>query len=442
MKAPKPSSIVHSPQARNKSEAVRYCESPSPRGVTPKDASIDSTSVMLWAAAALRTWVIKMTEGKTISRALRSRRMLEDIIAQPARRTAASKREIFFIEFFRVGRRKFRIRPRAASARIIQRDGENARERIETLPAFAETGDSHRIPAFAEKGFDNIAGRTMTDSNLSSFSLFHFEAGAPSFEDFGRDNGERFWLSETLMDALGYESEKPFQNAMNRAMTACANVGIDPLDHFRREEIVDENGGVVKTTRLSRFACYLTAMNADPKKPQVARAQMYFATLAESVREYAEEAGQVNRVVLRGEVSAKEKSLGATAQARGIEDYALFHNAGYRGLYNLNLNELKRRKAGGDLIRGSLLDYMGKTELAANLFRITQTEEKIRRENIAGQRNLETAHKSVGRRVRKAMIDISNTKPEDLPLEPRIGEAKKAIKLAHRKLKRISSGGD
>ena len=286
----------------------------------------------------------------------------------------------------------------------------------------------------------------MTDSNLSSLSLFHFEAGAPSFEDFGRDNGERFWLSETLMDALGYESsEKPFQNAMNRAMTACANVGIDPLDHFRREEIADENGDIVKTTRLSRFACYLTAMNADPKKPNVARAQMYFATLAESVREYAEEAGQVSRVVLRGEVTAKEKSLDKEAHARGIKNYGLFHNAGYRGLYNLNLTklkELKRRKAGVDLIRGPLLDYMGGTELAANLFRITQTEEKIRHENIAGQRNLETAHESVGRRVREAMFEISKIRPENLPLAPRISEAKKAIKHAQRTLKRISSGGD
>ena len=285
----------------------------------------------------------------------------------------------------------------------------------------------------------------MTDSNLSSLSLFHFEAGTPSFEDFGCDNGERFWLSETLMSALGYESEKPFQNAMNRAMTACANVDIDPLDHFRREEIADENGGVIKTTRLSRFACYLTAMNADPKKPQVARAQMYFATLAESVLEYAEEAGQVNRVVLRREVTTKGNSLDKEAYARGIENFGLFYNAGYRGLYNLNLTklkELKRRKAGVDLIRGPLLDYMGGTELAANLFRITQTEEKIRLENIVGQRNLETAHESVGRRVRKAMIDISNTRPEDLSLEPRISEAKKAIKHAQRTLKRISSGGD
>ena len=283
----------------------------------------------------------------------------------------------------------------------------------------------------------------MTDSNLSSLSLFHFEADTPSFEDFGSDNGERFWLSETLMDALGYESsEKPFQHAMNRAMAVCVNVGIDPLDHFRRDEIPDENGDIVKMTRLSRFACYLTAMNADSKKRQVAQAQMYFATLAESVCEYAEEAGQVNRVVLRGEVTAKEKSLGAAAQTHGIKNYALFQNAGYRGLYNLNLTELKQHKGGGNLIKDSLLDYMGGTELAANLFRITQTEEKIRRENIVGQRNLETAHKSVGRRVREAMIEISDTRPEDLPLEPRIGEAKKAIKLAHRKLKRISSGGD
>ena len=203
MKAPKPSSIAHSPQARNKSEAVRYCESPSPRGVTPKDASIDSTSVMLWAAAALRTWVIKMTEGKTISRALRSRRMLEDIIAQPARRTAASRREIFFIAFFlgwaekvsnppasgfgadyttrrrKCGRRQRRGRiprirlpcallfPFPAKAGIQIGSAEYGG--IETLPAFAETGDSNWIPAFAGKEFDNIAGRTMTDSFSSAY---------------------------------------------------------------------------------------------------------------------------------------------------------------------------------------------------------------------------------------------------------------------------------
>ena len=203
MKAPKPSSIVHSPQARNKSEAVRYCESPSPRGVTPKDASIDSTSVMLWAAAALRTSVIKMTEGKTISRALRSRRMLEDIIAQPARRTAASRREIFFIAFFWGWAEKVSNPPasgfgadyttqRRKCARAAKR-GRIPRIRlpcallfpfpakagiqigsaeyggIETLPAFAETGDSNWIPAFAGKEFDNIAGRTMTDSFSSAY---------------------------------------------------------------------------------------------------------------------------------------------------------------------------------------------------------------------------------------------------------------------------------
>lgn len=267
-------------------------------------------------------------------------------------------------------------------------------------------------------------------------TLFHFNDNAPSFEDFGAGGEERRWLAGDLGRALGYHSEASFAAVIRRAINACNTAGIDALDHFERVSITGEGGDTVRETRLSRFACYLAAMNADPKKPQVAAAQVYFSLLVDSVLEHHKEAEQVGRVARRGEVSEREKSLGATAKLHGVRDYALFRNAGYRGLYNMNLAELKRKKekAGGFLISGSLLDYMGTTELAANLFRITQTDERIRRNGIHGQKNLEEAHEEVGKRVRQAMLEISGAKPESLPLQNRISEAKKHIKQAQKRL--------
>ena len=266
-------------------------------------------------------------------------------------------------------------------------------------------------------------------------TLFHFNDNAPSFEDFGKDGKQRHWLSGDLGLALGYTAGRSFDAVIRRAMTACQTAGIDSLDHFRRVEIEDD-GAVISETRLSRFACYLVAMSADAKKQQVAAAQVYFALLAESAHEFYKEAGQVERVSLRGEVSEREKALGATAQQHGVTDYGLFRNAGYRGLYNMNLAELKNKKAaaGGFLISGTLLDYMGKTELAANLFRITQTDERIRKNGIHGQKNLEQAHEMVGQKVRKLMLEISDTAPESLPLQNRISEAKKHIKQTQKRL--------
>lgn len=125
---------------------------------------------------------------------------------------------------------------------------------------------------------------------------------------------------------------------------------------------------------------------------------------------------------------------------RGIttpREYALFQNAGYRGLYNMNIRQLKKRKFGSadhKLFNASLLDYMGSTDLAANLFRVTQTAEKIKKENIAGRRNLEETHEKVGRQVRRAMLEISGTAPENLPLEEPIREVRKELKERRKKL--------
>jgi DNA-damage-inducible protein D len=271
-------------------------------------------------------------------------------------------------------------------------------------------------------------------------SLFHFEETQPSFEDLGSDNGARLWAARDLMRALDYKNFASFESVINRAMNACTALKIRIFDHFREGDYIAEDGKKKRDYKLSRFACYLAAMNADAKKPAVARAQFYFATLAESVRSYVEESNRVERVALRGEVSEQEKTLSAAVYQRGVktgQDYAIFQNAGYRGLYNMNLGELKERKLGGakvKLFTGSLLDYMGSTELAANLFRVTQTAEKIKKDNIAGRRNLEETHEKVGKQVRRAMLQISGIAPEKLPLEEPIREVRKELKGRQKKL--------
>lgn len=175
--------------------------------------------------------------------------------------------------------------------------------------------------------------------------------------------------------------------------------------------------------------------NADARKPQVAAAQAYFATLAEAFRLYIQEAEAVERVIIREEISEREKSLSGVAMKAGVEYYGLFQNAGYRGMYNMNLSQLRKYKG---LPEGkTLLDFMGKTELAANLFRITQTEEKIKNDNVFGQRRLENTAEQVGKEVRRTMVRISGVPPESLPLEGDIKEVRKGLKATNREFKKL-----
>jgi DNA-damage-inducible protein D len=263
-----------------------------------------------------------------------------------------------------------------------------------------------------------VEGRSMS----ADLEVFHFEEGHPSFESYGHQNGFRHWLASDLVTLLDYMSMQPILNAVNKAMAACAHLNIPIPENFI--ETKTANGG--RDWKLSRFACYLTVMNGDPKKPRVAAAQAYFITMAEAFRQHVQEAENVERVVVRAEVSEREKALSGTVYARGVQNYAFFQNAGYRGLYNLDMNHVRRLK--GVPSGRSLLDFMGKTELAANLFRITQTEEKIRNEDISGQHPLERAAESVGKAVRKTMIEISGTPPERLPAAQDISEVKKSLK--------------
>lgn len=264
--------------------------------------------------------------------------------------------------------------------------------------------------------------------------IFHPDDSQPgSFESIGRSNGFRYWLASELMGLLEYTSADAFNKAINRAIAACSQLDIDVSENFVR--VRTEPGA--RDWRLSRFACYLAVMNADPRKRRVAEAQAYFATMTEAVRRYVLEQEAVERVAIRGEVTERSDELAGIAQLHGVQQYAFFQNAGYRGLYNRDISALRALK--GIPSKRSPLDFMGKEELAANLFRITQTEAKIRNENLRGQTRLENAAEQVGRTVRKTMIEISGTRPEDLPPADDIKKVRSVLKKAGREYAKIDA---
>lgn len=263
---------------------------------------------------------------------------------------------------------------------------------------------------------------------MTQIDVFHFEPERTSFETLGRENGFRHWHGSDLALMLGYEDLDATRKAINKAMTVCMTLNIPVIENFQQVETEREKNDF----KLSRFACYLTVMNGDVRNEKVAKAQAYFVHLAEAFRQYIQQADAVERVLVRSEVSEREKSLSGTAHQHGVENYAFFQNAGYRGMYNMNMAQLKDYK--GMREAGSLLDFMGKEELAANLFRITQTEAKIRNDKVSGQRQLERTAEGVGREVRETMIRISGTHPETLPLENNIADVRRGIKQTHKEL--------
>ncbi len=255
-------------------------------------------------------------------------------------------------------------------------------------------------------------------------TVFHFDASRPNFEDLGKENGATHWDEPIVMECLGYESEQSFRKAVTRAQQACLVLGIQCEDHFVRQV----NGQYA----ITRFGCYLIAMNGDPRKPQVAAAQVWFAAIAETFQSHLEHTEAIDRVLIREDVRDGEKSLSSTAKSHGVENYAFFQNKGYVGMYNMSLSRLKQRKGVGGSV--NLLDWMNKTELAANLFRITQTEQKIVKQNIRGQSRLENTAYDVGREVRNTMQRLSGTTPEELPIADNIREVRKKLKGTHKQL--------
>lgn len=263
----------------------------------------------------------------------------------------------------------------------------------------------------------------------------HFDPANPTFEALGKDNGFHHWSASAIAELLGYKShtQEGFRKVIGRAMAACTTAGVPVPETI--QEVRGDDGAV--DWKLSRFGCYLVAMNGDPRKPQVAQAQAYFAGMAEAFRQYFQEAEGVERLLIRDEMSEGEKLLASTAKESGVDNYPFFHNAGYRGMYNMNFRELTQLRAIPK--NRSPLDFMGRTELAANLFRITQTEEHLKRWSVRGQKAAERAATTVGNEVRKQMIRNSGVPPEDLPVQSDIKQVRSGIKRTAKELTKIDS---
>ncbi len=248
--------------------------------------------------------------------------------------------------------------------------------------------------------------------------------GTITFEDFAQSNGIIYWWASDLMIFLGYEDMDKFRKVIDRATKAMISLDID---HYKN--VIPAVNNNVEDFKLTRFACYLTAMNGNPAYPQVALAQAYFAEQARLAELVQADQGNIERLSYREELKIYEKSLSTTAKKHGVEDYARFQNAGYLGMYNMMNYDLARKR---NIPTNKLLDSMGKAELAANIFRVAMTDEKIKNENIKGQYNLEHAHNQVGKEVRKQVMDLTGKKPEELPVNEHINETKKDLKKLNR----------
>ena len=236
--------------------------------------------------------------------------------------------------------------------------------------------------------------------------------------------GQEFWYARELAKALEYKDFRNFEQSIFKAMDACKNSSYNISDHFRNTtEMVSIGSGAERgfpSYMLSRYACYLIVMNGDPRKEVIAAGQTYFAVKTrqqELTEDYVQLTEDQKRLAIRSEIKEHNKSLAAAAQQAGVEtpqEYAVFQNYGYMGLYGgLKAQDIKTRK--GLKKSQDILDHMGSTELAANLFRATQTDEKLRRENIQGKAQANRTHYEVGAKVRQTIQDLGGTMPEDLP---------------------------
>ena len=233
--------------------------------------------------------------------------------------------------------------------------------------------------------------------------------------------GHEFWSSREFALVLGYTDYRNFEAVIERARTACLNSGHRVDDHF--VEITDMieigKGGQrpVRSVTMSRYACYLIIQNADPSKEIVAMGQTYFAIQTRRQELSSQGLEAERRLLLRDEIKKHNTLLAGAARVAGViepRDYAIFQNHGYVGLYGgLGATDIHVRKG---LKKGQqILDHMGSTELAANLFRATQTEEKLRREKIGGKGKANQAHREVGAKVRQTIRELGGTMPENLP---------------------------
>jgi len=256
-----------------------------------------------------------------------------------------------------------------------------------------------------------------------------------NFESIKKINEEgiEYWEARELMPLLGYDQWRNFEAVIEKAKEACKNSQQEIKYHFAN---VSKMIKIAKNTpreavrkvvdyHLSRYACYLTAQNGDPRKQEIATAQTYFVvqTRKQEISQLLTE--DKKRLFIRQEVKSHNIKLFETAKQAGVNNFARFNNYGYLGLYGLISSDIKRKKGIG---KDKILDRAGSTELAANLFRITQTDEQIKSRNITGEEKANSSHYSIGKEVRTTIEKIGGTMPENLSPEKHIKEIEREEK--------------
>lgn len=256
----------------------------------------------------------------------------------------------------------------------------------------------------------------MKENSLINFTEDNFESIKHIDE-----NGIEFWYARELMIVLEYKQWRRFEQVIERAKEACKNSNVNVYDHFAdvgkivKAGVTNKDIGDIK---LTRYACYLIAQNGDSRKKTIALAQTYFAVQTRKQeltrQEYEQLSEDEKRLYTRKNVKDKNKYLFDAAKIAGVKNYGKFNNYGYRGLYNgETAKDIANRK--GISEKEDILDYMSSTELAANLFRITQTDEVLKNKKIDNEEDACKTHHNVGQAVRQTIKRIGGTMPEDLP---------------------------
>ena len=245
-----------------------------------------------------------------------------------------------------------------------------------------------------------------------------------TFEDIKHidENGIEFWYARELQNVLDYKEWRKFENVINKAKQACENSNISTFEHFVDADKLSKRANnaevIISDYKLSRYACYLIAQNGDSRKKVIALAQTYFAiqTRKQEIteKEYSMLTEDEKRFYQRNLTRKGNYSLNQTAKKAGVKNFDKFHNSGYKGLYNgETADDIAKRK--GLRYREDILDNMGSDELIANLFRISQTEQKLRKDNVQGEKEANKTHYKIGKNIREVIAKNGGTMPEDLP---------------------------